>query len=573
MPGNAERPKSGRLTFRLKILVALMGVVLLMAGILLLVLERETSIQIETAIRGAVGKSRDNYQEMEGTWKAELASVFRRFADSPRILSAFDAALDEGDPGVLAGAAEYETKLAAISGYLILFIDSEGRVVCTLLEGQRQGGTVENPRPDMNALQSADPFGYILFRGQMYVTHTESLSFFAHKLGFMLVGFPLREKVVQSLGEWVEGQVCFVVGSTAVIFTPGIAQSALLKQMEAAAVQRESRILVFSGQTWALFSEFLNPRRPGEGSKVYAIPLDKTLAPFKRFRMTLILAALATLVSAVALGFFLSRGLSAPILELVKGTDQVARGNYDFQVHITSKDELGILGNAFNTMVHGLFLKEKYRDVLDKVVSPEIAQEMLKGDLFLGGEDRVVTVLFADIRGFSSMTEGMDPREIITILNEYLEGASAEIENEAGVVDKYIGDEIMAIFGAPVSHPDDAQRAIRAALRMLDTLRMRNASRQAAGRPEIAIGIGISTGLVVAGNMGSRSRLNYTVLGEPVNLAARLCSMAGAGQILISSATLEAAGPGLDCQALGPVILKGISDPVGIWLVKGWQAS
>jgi len=198
---------------------------------------------------------------------------------------------------------------------------------------------------------------------------------------------------------------------------------------------------------------------------------------------------------------------------------------------------------------------------------------MLKGSLFLGGENRVVTTLFADIRGFMAMTEGMDPREVIAMLNDFLEGAGAAIEAEGGVVDKYIGDRIMAIFGAPLSHPDDARRAVRAALRMQHTILSLNESRRAAGKPEIALGIGISTGLAVAGNTGSRTRLNYTVLGEHVNLADRLCSAARAGEILISASTLEAAGPSLDVQALAPVSVKGLSSLVPTWLVKGLKTS
>ena len=570
---NAEELEPGRLTFRLRILLALLGVIFLMAGVLLFVLQRETSIQIEAAIHDAVGKSRNNFQELEQTWKTELASISRRHARSMRILGAFDAAVEDGDPAVLAEAADYETKLAAFSGHLFLFFDLEGRVLCTLLDGRVEAGKHENSWPVQSIPRREESFGYSLWGGQLYAAHTASLNLFSRKIGYMLVGFPLRENVVQHLGTRVDGQVCFVVGSTAVVSTPGSARSTLLEPMEETAGLKGSRVLTLSGQTWALFSELLNPQEPGEGSMVYAIPLDDTLAPFRRIRAILVLTALATMVAAVILGFFLSKELSTPILELVRGTARVARGNYDFRVNITSRDELGILGNAFNTMVRDLFLKEKYRDVLDKAVSPEIAEEMLKGDLFLGGENRVVTVLFADIRGFTVITEGMDPREVITMLNDYLEGVSAAIETEGGVVDKYAGDEIMAIFGAPVSHSDDAPRAVRAALRMQEAIRGLSKSRRVAGKPEIAMGIGINTGLAVAGNMGSRTRLNYTVLGESVNLAARICSIAGAGQILISAATLEAVGPVLDTQALEPVTLRGWSNPVGMWLVKGFKAS
>jgi class 3 adenylate cyclase/HAMP domain-containing protein len=571
--GSVDAAKPGWLTFGQKILLALLGVIFLMAGILLIVIQRETSIQIATAIDDAVSKSRNNFQELEKTWKSELNSLCKRYTNSPRILGAFDAALEDSDPSVLAEAANYETKLAATSGYLILFFNPEGRVMCALVDGRLEDGAKGNPGQIQSVPQEDESFGYTIYDGQLYAAHTDSLSFFSRKLGYILIGLPLREEVVQHLGERVNGQVCFVVGSRAIVTTSGIAQSSLLHQMEALSGHEESRSLTFSGQTWALFSEYLNPQKTGEGSMVYAIPLGKILAPFQRIRTILLWAALSTMVAAVILGFFLSKGLSAPILALVDGTEKVAQGNYDFQVNITSRDELGTLGKAFNNMVHDLFLKEKYRDVLNKVVSPEIAEEMLKGNLYLGGEDRVVTTLFADIRGFTSMTEGMDPREAIAMLNEVLEGTSAAVEAEGGVVDKYAGDQIMAIFGAPLHHSDDAMRAVRTALRMQETIRKLNESRLASGKPEIAIGIGINTGLVVAGNVGTKTRLNYTVLGETVNLADRLCSTAKAGEILLSVSTLHAVGPLLDAQALNPVSLKGLSVPVPIWLVKGLKTS
>ena len=131
----------------------------------------------------------------------------------------------------------------------------------------------------------------------------------------------------------------------------------------------------------------------------------------------------------------------------------------------------------------------------------------------------------------------------------------------------------MAIFGAPVLHSDDATRAVRTALRMQETMGKLNESRLAAGKPEIAIGIGINTGPVVAGNVGSKTRLNYTVLGEAVNLADRLCSAAKAGEILISVSTLHAVGPLLDAEALQPVSLKGLSHPVPIWLARELKTS
>lgn len=262
MKGSVDAAKPGWLTFRQKILLALLGVIFLISGILLGVIQRETSIQIATEIDDAVSKSRNNFQELEKTWRSELSSLSKRYTHSTRILGAFDAALEDSDPSVLAEAANYETKLAAISGYLILFFNPEGGVMCALVDGQLEDATKANHGQIQNIPQEDEAFGYILYDGQLYAAHTDSLSFFSRKLGYVLVGLPLRKEVVQHLGERVNGQVCFVVGARAIVTTSGIAQSYLLDQMEALAGHESSRSLPFSGQIWALFSSISILRKP-----------------------------------------------------------------------------------------------------------------------------------------------------------------------------------------------------------------------------------------------------------------------------------------------------------------------
>ncbi len=132
-------------------------------------------------------------------------------------------------------------------------------------------------------------------------------------------------------------------------------------------------------------------------------------------------------------------------------------------------------------MTRGLLLRERYRSVLNKVVSQDVAEELMKGDVELGGENRLVTVLFADIRGFTTMTEGMEPQEVIGLLNECMEHLSEAIDAEGGVVDKFIGDEVMAVFGAPATQDDHARRAVSAALRMREDMAAFNAVRRVRG--------------------------------------------------------------------------------------------
>ena len=236
---------------------------------------------------------------------------------------------------------------------------------------------------------------------------------------------------------------------------------------------------------------------------------------------------------------------------------------------IDSRDEMGTLAEAFNDMTRGLLVREQYRSVLSKVVSQDIAEELMKGEVELGGENRDMTVLFADIRGFTPLTEGMEPQDVIALLNECMEHLANAVDAEGGVVDKFIGDEVMAVFGAPVYQPDHAIRAVRAAVRMRQGVEEMNRRRAERGERPLGLGIGVATGVAVAGNMGSSDRMNYTVLGSTVNLAARLTSEAAAGEIVVSEHTRRAAGDACVASSLGGRSLKGFSSEVEAFLIEG----
>jgi adenylate cyclase len=211
------------------------------------------------------------------------------------------------------------------------------------------------------------------------------------------------------------------------------------------------------------------------------------------------------------------------------------------------------------------------RERFQRLLSPAIAQQVLEGKVSIqkGGEGRQTTVLFSDIRGFTSMSEAENPQVIVDMLNEYFELMVDVIFKHEGTLDKFVGDEIMALFGAPVSHGDDAVRAVRTALEMLEVLADLNAARLRAGAPEIRIGIGINTGHVVAGYIGSSKALEYTVIGDTVNTGARLCSIAKAGEIIISQSTLEQLGDRFDVVELPPTQVKGKSQALKIYKVIG----
>lgn len=211
------------------------------------------------------------------------------------------------------------------------------------------------------------------------------------------------------------------------------------------------------------------------------------------------------------------------------------------------------------------------RERFQRLLSPAIAQQVIEGKVEVkkGGEVRTTTVLFSDIRGFTAMSELHEAQIVVDMLNEYFERMVEVIFKYEGTLDKFVGDEIMALFGAPVSHPDDAIRAVRTALEMKEVLEQFNRERVAAGHQPISIGIGINTGECVAGYLGSSKALEYTVIGDPVNTGSRLCSIANAGEIIISENTFRAVRDHFEVVELPPTQVKGKSQALKIFNVIG----
>lgn len=241
--------------------------------------------------------------------------------------------------------------------------------------------------------------------------------------------------------------------------------------------------------------------------------------------------------------YMLFKRIAKPIAQLAEATNSIAAGKLEnISLPVTSKgkwDEVSTLCHSFAKMVEELKEKEEVKAVVNKVVSKEIAEEILKGNVHLGGEERKVTVLFVDIRRFTEITTQLHPQEIITLLNACMTRISAIIDEQGGIIDKYLGDEVMAFFGAPIDHGDSALRAIRSGLKIVEAIKTWNKEQEKQGLGKIELGIGIHSGVVLIGNMGAENRLNYTVIGRNVNLAARLCSQARRSQILISKETFE----------------------------------
>ena len=290
-------------------------------------------------------------------------------------------------------------------------------------------------------------------------------------------------------------------------------------------------------------------------------------------RLNTHVSGFVALLIAILLLHNISRRITKPIIQLAGATKDVAEGHLD-KVQLSlpvlkHNDEISVLCHSFDEMVKGLQDREKVKGVLNKVVSREIAQEILKGSVHLGGEEKKVTVLFADIREFTHLTQMMPPQQVIDLLNTCMTKISQVIDKNKGVIDKYVGDEAMALFGAPIAGSEDALNAIKSGMEMIAAMKQWNVERIARGETAIELCIGIHTGRMLAGNMGAENRLNYTVIGSGVNLASRVCDFAKKMEILITKDTLDEpfVKDRIAVEELPPMHFKGFDREVEVYRV------
>lgn len=239
-------------------------------------------------------------------------------------------------------------------------------------------------------------------------------------------------------------------------------------------------------------------------------------------RNQLVLLFSAVILVVLGAGLALARILVRPLKLLVEACRAMAAGDLACEVPVVSSDETALLTRTFNDSLRGLRERDRAREAFGRYLSPELYEAVQRGELKLGGEKRVLTVLISDIRGFTPLAESMAPELLVTFLNRYFESQVAAIQRHGGVVDKFMGDSILAKFGAPIWYPDHARRAVLAMLDMRAALADFNRQLERYGFPPLRFGIGVHTGPAVVGNIGSTARMEYTIIGDTVNVAQRI---------------------------------------------------
>ncbi|MDP7010879.1 MAG: adenylate/guanylate cyclase domain-containing protein [Verrucomicrobiota bacterium] len=391
-------------------------------------------------------------------------------------------------------------------------------------------------------------------------------------VGTMILGFPVNRRSEQALNEisdlssgvWVDGAL---LSST-------IAEADLPKVVQ----WLEKNALITKG-TQADKHEFLELN--GVPHKVFVAPMGSHPALPKAHKVGLYDWSQSLVVQddikaqilgigaimgfvAVGLSWLISLGLFKPLRRLYRATMQLREGDYDVRVPVRGNDELGRLAAAFNETAEELALKNRYRDVLNKVADKEVAEELMAGNGHLGGKTHQMTVVFCDMRKYTEITQSMSPEEAVTLLNEHMTALTRVVHEQGGLVDKFVGDMIMAVFGAGERDSEAAVKAVACARAMISERKVLN---MMTGR-NIRVGVGVATGKMLAGFMGSEERLNFTVIGQGANLASRLCTVAGPMDILVDEATCEAAREGRTAEPLPPMEIKGFSELQAVYRLR-----
>lgn len=292
-------------------------------------------------------------------------------------------------------------------------------------------------------------------------------------------------------------------------------------------------------------------------------------------RNTLMVLFSVAVFGVLVVGLFLASRITSPLLTLVRATQEVSAGRLDIAVPPTTEDETGVLTVAFNEMVGGLRDRERVKDTFGRYMTREVSDYLLKGEITLGGESRDISILMSDIRGFTTFSETMTPQELVGFLNQYFAGQVEAISMCRGRVDKYMGDAILAVFGAPIPQEDHAARAVLCALKMRENLVKFNREVEATGRQPIRIGIGVNTGPAVVGNIGSEQRLEYTIIGDAVNTTQRIEDLTKeflrdnvpGWDILISDATYQRVAHLIEVGEPRSVTVRGRTQETAIYPV------
>jgi adenylate cyclase len=494
------------------------------------------------------------------------------FALKSAVATHFDPSTYE--PATLASAAQSWQQCIGVD--LFWITDELGTVLVASSQKDRSGEELEELSPLKEAIDTEEPAaGIAEIDGQLFQLVAVPV-FAPDVIGFLLLGEAIDDRFAARLKGSTGTDVSFLTQDR--VFASSWATDKRGRVIPAPAartalLRTKTRVTSpFSAEDETFFS-LIVPVQANLPQPLFALmqrSYDEALAPLRTLQKRIVIIGTAGLLGALLFGVALAGGIIAPLQSLVSGMREVLRGNLQYRSQIERGDELGFIARSFNEMIDGLEERELIRDTFGRFVSHEVAEAVLTGRVPLQGERRDVSILFQDIRGFTGLSERLDPAVLLRLLNQFFTEVVAAVEAEGGVVKQCLGDGVMALFGAPQPYPDHAQRAVRAALGIVDRLRGLNETLQEEGIGPLEIGVGIHTGTVVAGLIGPDNRIEYGVVGDAVNLAARVEALTREMQatILVSRDIAAQLGPAFKLGQTASMLVKGKSQPVEVVEVR-----
>jgi len=548
-----------RASLQLKIFVYFVALVLVLVGSVLLFSYQRANRLAQGSLDQALDSTRNLYQTFERERLTRLALVNSVVAESP----IFKAVVSEGDAATVLDSAREMVQTAG-SDFLMI-TGPDGTLLARTDQPARAGEDLSSMPLVRAALEGERPSGVWREGEKLYHVVAAPLAVSGSILGSVTSGYPIGDNLATDIKKFTRCEVVFFAGGggqelqlagstlaeTASTFREWMAGQNMANLTSARPTLR--------GET---YQSILSPLKAVGGETVgYFVALrsrDRELASFRAFQESVQLVGGLMFLVAVGASLLVSRGITRPIKKLVAVSDRLREGDYGSEVEVTTEDEIGSLARSFRALVGEL----REKSLMEKYISKSAAEMIQKTESFRlkGSARRVVTVLFSDLRGFTAVHPGTDPEGVLSALNRALSREAELVERYGGQVDKFVADRMMAVFDGP----DKVWAAVRCANAIQEDL---------AEEPEQAArflaSIGISTGEAVFGNVGSQSRLDYTLLGTAVHLAGRLCDEAIPGDILLSQETFEKVKDRVVASPLSAMKVYGIEQPVPVYLVSG----
>jgi adenylate cyclase len=474
------------------------------------------------------------------------------------------------DPETLASAGlSYRRRIGV---QLVWMTDEAGTLLAASPAKDRVGQSLAAFAPLKEALASqAATTAVVAVDGELFQMVAVPV-FGPDVIGFLMLGQTIDDPVAYRLKLDTHSDVTFLTASKVFASSwPSSGQNrsqsaALLPSMLRETQQHNPALLTIGGERYLSLVVPVAAHLPLPLYVLIQGSYDRALAPLHALQWRIAIIGTVALAGALITGIFLAGGITGPVRLLVGAMREILRGHLHHRIRIERNDEIGFLARSFNEMADGLEERERIKDTFGRFVSRDVAEAVLNGRIPLAGERLEVSILFQDIRGFTALSAQLDPVALLRMLNQFFTEVVAAVEAEGGVVKQFTGDGVMALFGAPQARTDHTERAVRAALGIVNRLVRLNAQLQTEGVAPLRIGIGIHTGEVVAGLIGPDERVEYGVVGEPVNLASRIEALTKdlTATILVSKEIAARLG----CEfLLGRVALlpvKGKSQPVEV---------